>query len=349
MAVTIAHLTDVHLSPLARPRASELAPKRLLALANWHGKRKHQVSRAVLDRLVADMLAQQPDHVVITGDLVNLGLAGEFEAAAAWLASIGGPDFVTVIPGNHDAYVGWRRRTGFARFAPWMQSNAAGQRFVPDTSRSGFPFVKVIGGVALIGLTTAVPTPPLFASGRLGLEQRDALATLLPRLAAAGLVSVVLIHHPPLAGQAKRTRGLTDAVALRPILDAGADLVLHGHNHRLMLASAGAGADGRRIPVIGLPSASSLARDDVHRASYGLVTIADAGSGTGSLNVRLRSPGPHGDFTETELVTRAYVEQRPCPPGATADRPYVSPPPVPVSNRLDWSGRADGVVRPRWR
>jgi hypothetical protein len=65
----------------------------------------------------------------------------------------------------------------------------------------------------------------------------------------------VLIHHPPLPGQASRARGLLDAEALEAVLQRhGAELAVHGHNHRNMLAWRAAG--GRMLPVVGTPSAS---------------------------------------------------------------------------------------------
>ena len=61
------------------------------------------VDRDVLDALVSDMQAQQPDHVAVTGDLVNLALDAEFNPARQWLEGVGDPADVTVVPGNHDA------------------------------------------------------------------------------------------------------------------------------------------------------------------------------------------------------------------------------------------------------
>ena len=40
----------------------------------------------------------------------------------------------------------------------------------------GFPFVRVLGGVALVALVSAMPTPPFVANGELGAAQFDALA-----------------------------------------------------------------------------------------------------------------------------------------------------------------------------
>ncbi len=61
--------------------------------------------------------------------------------------------------------------------------------------------------MALIGLCSAVPTPPFVASGRLGREQLDAFEGELRALSNEGLARVVLIHHPPLPGQHRRAAG----------------------------------------------------------------------------------------------------------------------------------------------
>ena len=86
-------------------RLSELVGKRAFGYLNWTRNRHKFHSRDVLDALVSDMRAQTPDHIAVTGDLVNLALEAEFAPSRAWLESIGPPDLVTVIPGNHDAYV----------------------------------------------------------------------------------------------------------------------------------------------------------------------------------------------------------------------------------------------------
>ena len=104
-AFTLAHLSDPHLGPLPAARLRDLAGKRAFGYLNWTRNRHKFHRRDVLDALVSDMQAQAPDHIAITGDLVNLALEAEFAPSRAWLETVGAPDRVTVIPGNHDAYV----------------------------------------------------------------------------------------------------------------------------------------------------------------------------------------------------------------------------------------------------
>ena len=107
----LAHLSDPHLGPLPAPRLRELLGKRATGFINWRRKR-HLIHRGdVLARIVADLKAQAPDHIAVSGDLVNISLPGEYLPALTWLSSLGPPDDVTLVPGNHDVYI-----RGAARF-----------------------------------------------------------------------------------------------------------------------------------------------------------------------------------------------------------------------------------------
>ena len=87
----LAHLSDPHLAPLPTPRFSELASKRLLGFLNWQRKRRNIHRAEMLERVVADLQAQAPDHIAVAGDLINISLPDEFVAAQRWLAALGAP------------------------------------------------------------------------------------------------------------------------------------------------------------------------------------------------------------------------------------------------------------------
>ena len=286
-ALTIAHLSDLHLGPIRgfTPRFWNL--KRLSGYWNWRRRRQADHQRGVLDRLVADLKAQRPDHIVVTGDLANIGLPQEHIDALAWLKGLGPPDRVSVIPGNHDIYARGGRDLGTRRWADYMRSNAEGAPLLGAASAADFPFVRRLGGIALIGLNSAVPTPPLIAAGRAGKEQLARLANVLDGARRQGLFRLLLIHHPPLPGQASATRGLRDAAALQGILYGhGAELVIHGHNHLDMLTLQ-ASASGTPIPIVGVASASlarrhgreGLARYNLYRIAGPPWRVALAGRG----------------------------------------------------------------------
>jgi len=256
MFLVLAHFSDLHLGPVEGFALRHWNVKRGLGYANWLGRRRRVHRPQVVAKLLEDLAGQQVDHIVVTGDLINIGLPSEYENALAWLKSLGPPDRVTVVPGNHDIYVRLKSDPGVARWHEYMSEspsrNGAGARLV-------FPFVRRLGGVALIGLCSAVPTPPFVAAGRVGDNQLSALGVLLDRLRQEGLVRVILIHHPPLPDQASPRRGLADAAALAAALDRhGAELILHGHNHLDMLTART--WSGGHIPVVGVASASVARR-----------------------------------------------------------------------------------------
>jgi 3',5'-cyclic AMP phosphodiesterase CpdA len=262
----LAHLSDAHIGPIPRPYLAELLGKRVTGYVNWLNKRAAQHDMDVLARLVADITAQRPDHVAMTGDIVNIGLEGEFVLARNWLETLGAPQEVSFSPGNHDAYVHASMRHVERVFAPWTSGEER------EEAGAGFPFLRRRAGVALIGLSSGVPTAPFVASGRLGRRQLQALADLLERTRAEGLVRVVLLHHPPHRGGAKRLRGLQDAAELESIIARhGAELVLHGHNHKQSVHFLP--VPGGRAPVVGVASASAKAGAHSPGAAYNLFKI----------------------------------------------------------------------------
>ena len=267
MSYLLAHLSDAHIGPLPRPRTRDLLGKRITGFVNWR-KRGRLHDMAVLGALVDDMAAQAPDHVAMTGDILNLGLPSEFPFARAWLQTLGATEHVSFVPGNHDAYVRSSLPHLAATFAPWVTEAGTA-----DGMPFAFPYLRRRGPLALIGLTSAIPTAPLLASGRLGQAQRAALAQLLETAAAEGLVRVVMIHHPPHVAGAKRGRGLRDAAAFEAVIAArGAELVIHGHNHRTSVAHL-AGPRGP-VPVVGVPSCSAVPGTHGHLAAYHLYRFA---------------------------------------------------------------------------
>lgn len=268
----IAHLSDAHIGPLPAPRLRDLAGKRITGWMNWRRGRALAHDMDALARIRADIHAQAPDHIAMTGDVVNIGLTAEFPAARAFLETLGPPEQVSFTPGNHDAYVRSALAPLRQYLGPWMSGDAG----EPPGPVNGFPFVRRRDGVAFVGLCSGVPTLPFLASGRLGVRQLAAAEAMLAQLRAERLCRVVLIHHPPHVGGAGPGRGLVDAEAFgRMIGRVGAELVLHGHNHVISLARI-AGPDGT-VPILGAPSASAMAGLHNHLAGYHLIRVAPDG------------------------------------------------------------------------
>jgi len=281
----LAHLSDPHLAPLPRPRIAELASKRLTGYLSWLRKRRAVHRSDVLAAITGNLARERPDHIAVTGDLVNIALPAEFEHAWRWLEALGAPAEVSLVPGNHDAYVAGADMLGALHWAPYMAGDAAtlGAADSHDRDRpplqpslyggesaETFPFLRIRGPVALIGVSTAVPTPPFMATGRLGALQIARMAALLAGVAAR--FRVVLIHHPPHVVPKAHFKRLVDAAAFRDaIAKAGAELVMHGHDHVRSLSWID--GPGGRVPVIGVPSASAAYGTDHDAAGYNLYRI----------------------------------------------------------------------------
>jgi 3',5'-cyclic AMP phosphodiesterase CpdA len=310
----LAHVSDLHLCQLPPVTWPQLANKRLLGYLSWQLRRRRDHVEAVLDALVRDLHAVEPDHVAITGDLVNLALPAEFAEAGAWLRRLGPPAWISLVPGNHDALVNVLPRDGWNHWRAYATSDAVA--LAPD--ETGFPFLRRRGPLAIVGLSTAAPSLPGFATGRLGAGQLARVDCLLERLRDDGSCRVLLAHHCPMDGISRPRRRLIDAAELRrSIARHGADLILHGHEHVFSFGQI-AGRDGP-VPVFGTPSSSRLSAREELTAQYYLYEIeARAGQWHTVAECRLFSMAS-GSFTRGPR--RVVVEQD----GALILRPETDP------------------------
>lgn len=240
--------------------------KRLIGGASWHLRRKQNHLRAIADAARASIQAEAPDHIALTGDLLNISASGEFAQGATWLQGFAGPEKLSFVPGNHDAYVDVSFERGLKAFAPWMQS---------DRHRLGdplFPYLRLRRNVALIGVNSGLPQSLTRAAGTLGQQQLDNLSHQLETLGQQGFFRLLMIHHPPLPNLAPDRKALTDAAALQDVLKLhGAELVLHGHNHHSMLNWLE--TKSGPCPVVGVPSASMKAGGKHEAAAWNMYRI----------------------------------------------------------------------------
>ncbi len=269
--VNLAHLSDVHLNPMPRVHPRDLLSKRITGYINWKLNRRRHMHRDALSPLVEHMKAHKPDITAISGDLVNLSLDAEFEQAAEWLRSVGPAEKVCAIPGNHDVYV----QGGCEKFCKALGDYATGETM----DNAPFPYVRRIGDVAVIGCSSAIATPPFFASGAFEEAQAKRLSQCLEWLGKAEFFRVVMIHHPPNAEWADdRLRGMRGASRFRrAIAAAGAELILHGHMHRSLINELD-GPGGAQIPVVGVAAGSADAGSGEDPARYNLFSIERTGT-----------------------------------------------------------------------
>ena len=295
MTFTLAHLSDLHVGPLPRPHWRELMGKRLTGYWNWHRHRHDIHDMDALDAIIADIVAQSPDHVALVGDLVNIGLAAEYPLAASKVAALGPARDVSIVPGNHDVYV---------RHSLAAMQEALGDHMQGDDGAAGFPYLRIRGDVALVGLCSGIPTLPLLADGRIGHAQLERLGHSLELARKTCRVTVVMIHHPPHRGGSRLFRGLRDAIGLEKVLARhGADLVLHAHNHRRSLTHL-AGPGGAKIPVVGVASASAVPGDPLHRAAWHLYRFDTSGP---RLSIEMEVRGIHSPDDQVRSVDRVTI------------------------------------------
>jgi len=277
-AFSLAHISDPHISCIDTIRPGQLLSKRLFGYLKWRLHRAAEHHSGILNALQHDLAETRPDHVAVTGDLTHLSLPAEFRESRRWLESLGGPERVTVIPGNHDTYVKTDWPQTLEHWTAYMLSDGAQSSQSPASGIENiFPSMRLRDRIALIGVCTAVPTPPHLATGTIGKLQLQKLETLMAESAGRNLFRIVLIHHPPAPGTVSWRKRLTDAPALRSLLARyGAELVLHGHAHTSNLNNLKT-PDGR-VAVIGIPSASALGRTTQRRARYIIYHITPGAS-----------------------------------------------------------------------
>lgn len=274
--VVLAHLADVHLPPPSPlPGWQHFANKRAFSLASWTRNRVHHHLPALSDAVRADIDAAHPDLVLNTGDMTNFGLSGEFLNAAHWLDSMETP--CLVVPGNHDAMVG----------RPWSGHGETWSRWMEDTQEDGFPYCHKRDDIVIIGLNSAIATPPFMACGRIGREQTERLAAILEE--TRDMCRVIMIHHPPRAGLVPWRKSLLDHRNVAAVIARhGASLVLHGHSHNATLSTV----PGTAIPLIGVPSASLQSSRPWRQSGWNRIAIVQ-----------------HGGCCEIDLQTRQYTPE----------------------------------------
>jgi 3',5'-cyclic-AMP phosphodiesterase len=242
--ITIAHLSDLHINHRYYPERSEL-----------------------LHLTLDECEARKVDHLVITGDLSHLGQAEELKQCAGILREHGYWDSsrLTVTIGNHDifggpyfaedvlTFPGKCRETDYEAkvktfneiFAPAFESSLHG------TGDSFYPFVKLIGDVALIGINTVARwgalKNPLGSNGTIDGPQFERLTGILNDSRLEGRRIFALAHHhfhvpkyiatcslmdriwQRIVGQTEKLRNrkkLLDIMSLH-----GVEKILHGHVH----------------------------------------------------------------------------------------------------------------------
>lgn len=209
--------------------------------------------------------------VIVPGDLTMTGTTAEYEAATAFVSALVDMGLhVVLTPGNHD-FGKWqgerlgRRQATRARFAELLKLIHAQAEVVAAVD---FDAIHVIGADVFVALRSThrgqLSSARLLGTGRIRGEQIDwALAELTRlRVDGTGHRRHLVTHrslwqdegdepdkHEPMKRRGRLERELLVPLAFRT--------VIHGHNHRAVVAQVALPKGGRTITRIGVPTLST--------------------------------------------------------------------------------------------
>lgn len=210
------HLTDLHAS---NPDKKNYFSKRALGLLSWTKRRQFQHSNQFLEVLIDDIKREDPDLIVITGDIVQLGTELEIQSAKNWLLELFGDLPIMIVPGNHDNY----SRDSFKFLLRYWSEFL---HVFPE-----FPSVRQFKNLTLVGLMSAQPMPFWSARGDLGERQLAKLKTILSE--NRNKLICMFMHHPPYLKGINRRKSLKMTRQFRSLLsEHQVALICHGHLHR---------------------------------------------------------------------------------------------------------------------
>lgn len=279
MVTRIAHFSDTHVLSLKGVQLRDLLNKRLTGAVNLALNRAKHYRVEVFEQTLDAILAVEPDHAICTGDLVNLALQPEFDKVSEMLTERFSKDQLTLVPGNHDYYtkeasLAGRFESYFTEYLPQEVVSDVSTEVDEDDQRKEYPVSRLLNEVAIIGLSTAIPTASFMATGEIGRAQLDRVSDTLSSDKLNDRFSLLMLHHPLFPEPNRRldqTRRLADAADLIEILDQPSgpkvDLIVHGHNHEFKRMSL----PQTQTPVIQVASASRAGSK--HKAEFHVYVI----------------------------------------------------------------------------
>ncbi|MFO0612411.1 MAG: metallophosphoesterase [Polyangiaceae bacterium] len=259
MTKLIAHISDLHL--LGRSASSRAIDPRTQIVSVMRPVDPPSRYLRVL-RALTLAISARADHIVLSGDMTELGRPHQFEELAEALsdAEIDGPR-VTLVPGNHDRYDEPRafERALAGPLRPWARQASEFAGKVVD-----------LGTICLLPLDVTIPQSVARSRGVFTSDMAEALKKRLATFRRSQRVAVVQ-HHPPTtrAPVVHWFHGLQGADREREILDERVQ-ILHGHTHAATTESI----DGRDNALLG---ASATVDDPEGIARVNLYWVTDAG------------------------------------------------------------------------
>jgi predicted phosphodiesterase len=187
----IAHISDTHVSP-----------------------EYNRVNIVRLKSLLSQVVDEDYDHVVITGDIAGNGEERDFRSVRRILKYFGLLEYnrLTVTVGNHDVFGGVHRAEDLLPFGShcrtvnYAEKMSLFERAFKETfpkkayeSERIFPFVKIVGPAVFVGVNSVRPFHPILnpfgSNGHVSDRQLQATERILNHPSIDGLAKIVLIHH----------------------------------------------------------------------------------------------------------------------------------------------------------
>ncbi len=219
----IAILGDLHTFRLyAHPW--QLLNKRPLGLINLYLNRRKKFKHQYLPPLLQHLQAQNPQTLLLSGDLTTTGLPSEFRDAHRILKPLLEKYKTYLVPGNHDRYI------------PAITKNKMLEKHFPHQTPKDYPNLQPLHGQwQLLSINPAIPRG-LNAQGKLGANQLAKIKSLIQNLTPKqGLI--ILSHYPiysPANQHNHKKHQLLDAKKLQAILqkNSAKQIYIHGHIHK---------------------------------------------------------------------------------------------------------------------
>ena len=223
--------------------------RKIIQLSDLHFG-EYQFSEELKENVKMQVTDENPDLIIVSGDLTSQGYIDEYIEAREFLDELKSIAVTYVVPGNHDAC-----NVGLIQY----------KRFIGERK---FIQVDKNNELVIIGLDSSEPD---IHDGQIGIDQIEWLKNQLEK-APAHLRKIVTFHHHllPIPQTGRERNILLDAGdILKVLMDHKVDLVLNGHKHvpnawrleKLITLNSGT-ATTRRLHGENFPSYNQIIIDD---------------------------------------------------------------------------------------
>jgi len=227
--------------------------KKIAQMSDLHFE-EYKFSEELKNNLLEQVSEENPDLIVISGDITAQGYVEEYVKAKEFIDELKSTAEVYVVPGNHDSC-----NVGLRQFKRLIGD----RRFIHNDMHNR---------MVIIGLDSSEPD---IHDGQIGIDQREWLVRELRKVREDMRIIVTFHHHIlPIPRTGRERNILLDAGdILKILMEYKVDLVLNGHKHvphawrleELVTVNSGT-ATTRRLHGTNVPSYNliELGEDELH-------------------------------------------------------------------------------------